>query len=70
MNRLDTPKEAQKLQIKIFREMGPERRLQMGLDLAGTSRSFLAAGIRMRHPDYTEQQIKIASPTSRIQPAG
>lgn len=41
--------------------MSPERRLQAALDLTRTSRDLLAAGIRKRHPEYNEHQVKLAS---------
>jgi hypothetical protein len=41
--------------------MGPERRLQAAIDLAGTARELLAEGVRLRHPDYTEDLVKLAT---------
>jgi hypothetical protein len=61
MKRLDTTKEAENIQLEIFRRMGPERRLRAALDLTRTSRRLLAAGVRSRHPDYTENQVKLAT---------
>jgi len=61
MRRLDTTEEAENIQIEIFRRMGPEGRLQAGLDLSRTCRNLLAEGVRRRHPDYTEHQIKMAT---------
>ena len=61
MKRLDTTEKAENIQIEIFRRMGPERRLRAAADLAGTARKLLAEGVRMRHPDYTEEQIKLAT---------
>ena len=61
MKRLDTTKDSENIQIEIFRRMGPERRLLAGLHLTRTSRNLLATGIRRRHPDYTEHQVKLAT---------
>lgn len=61
MKRLDTTKEAENLQIEIFRRMGPEGRLRSALNLSQTSHTLLAAGVRSRHPDYTEHQVKLAT---------
>jgi len=61
MKRLDTTKEAENIQIEIFRRMGPEGRLRSALDLTQTSRRLLATGVRRRHPDYTEHQVKLAT---------
>jgi hypothetical protein len=40
--------------------MGPERRLQAGIDLAQTCRKLLETGVRMRHPEYNANQVKLA----------
>ena len=60
MKPLDTTPEAEKIQLDIFRRMGPERRLQAGLDLSRTCRELLREGVRLRHPDYNERQIRLA----------
>ena len=60
MRPLDTAQEAQKIQLDIFRRMGPERRLQAGLALIRTCRELLREGVRRRHPDYDERQIRLA----------
>ena len=60
MRPLDTSSEAERVQIEVFRRMTPEQRLNTSIQLSQTSRKLLAAGIRKRHPDYTEQQIKFA----------
>ena len=41
MRPLDTSSHAEKIQLEIFRRMGPERRLQAAIDLAQTSRELL-----------------------------
>ncbi len=61
MKPLDTTRAAEKIQIEIFKKMAPERRLQAALDLAATSRKLLAEGVRRRHPDYTEDQVRLAT---------
>jgi hypothetical protein len=60
MKPLDTTLEAEKIQLVIFRGMGPERRLQAGLALSRTCRELLREGVRLRHPDYDERQIQLA----------
>ena len=45
-------------QIEIFRRMTPERRLQLAEQLYWTARDLKAAGIRIQHPDWTEQQVR------------
>ena len=60
MKPLDTTLEADKIQLDIFRRMGPERRLEAGLALSRTCRELLREGVRRRHPDYDERQVRLA----------
>ena len=60
MRPFDTNADVEKLQIEIFRRMGPEKRLQSGALLSETCRSLLAVGIRKRHPNYNKEQIRLA----------
>lgn len=53
----DTTSEAEKIQLEIFRRMGPEGRLRAAVELSQTSRRLLLEGIRRRHPEYDERQI-------------
>ena len=59
MKPIDTSHEAEKIQIEIFRAMGPERRLQSAAFLSETCRTLLEEGIRRRHPSYTEKQVRL-----------
>jgi hypothetical protein len=60
MSRFDTTHEAEQMQVKIFRGMRPERRLQAGIDLAETCRKLMETGVKMRHPGYDANQVKLA----------
>jgi len=40
--------------------MGPEGRLRAGVSLSRTSRDLLLAGLRKRHPEFDENQIRMA----------
>jgi len=60
MRPLDTTPEAEKIQLDIFRRMGPERRLKAALDLSRTCRELLREGVRRRHPDDDERQTQLA----------
>jgi hypothetical protein len=40
--------------------MGPEKRLQAAIELAQTSRELLAEGVRRRHPEYGEDEVRLA----------
>jgi hypothetical protein len=57
---LDTSPEAERVQIEIFRKMTPERRLRVAAELRQLVRKSLAEGVRMRHPDYNEEQVYLA----------
>ena len=60
MSPFDTSSEAERVQIEIFRRMEPEKRLQSAALLSNTCRTLLAEGIRKRHPDYNEEQVRLA----------
>ena len=60
MRPLDTSPDAEKIQIEIFRRMEPEKRLQSAALLSENCRTLLAEGIRRRHPNYDEGQVRLA----------
>lgn len=56
----DTSPSAQSIQIKILQKMSPDERLSIALELAATSRELLAQGVRKRHPEYSEDEVRLA----------
>lgn len=60
MNSLDTSPEMEKLQIEILRKMSPEMRLNLAIQLFETEKNLLMEGIRSRHPEYNEEEIRLA----------
>jgi hypothetical protein len=60
MRPLDTTPESERIQFEVFRRMGPEKRLQAAIALSQTCRQLLAEGVRRRHPEYDEWQIRLA----------
>jgi|GEM_PF-448918 hypothetical protein len=56
----DTTPEAYHVQIEALRRMGPEGRLRVMFEASANLRNLAAAGVRMRHPDYTEEQVRMA----------
>jgi len=56
----DTTPEARLVELAIWRRMSPERRLEIAFEMTETLRSIVAAGVRSRHPEYSEQQVKLA----------
>jgi len=55
MRALDTTPEAAAIQERIHRQLGPSGRLELAIELSEVARSFTVAGIRQRHPEYSEQ---------------
>jgi hypothetical protein len=58
---LDTSEETSSIQIEVYRRMTPGARLRLGLELTEMSRRLLVDGIRRRHPEYDEEQARLAS---------
>jgi hypothetical protein len=56
----DTTLEAARVQIEIFRRMSPGKRLELACQMSNTLRKVVASGVRGRHPDYTEDQVRLA----------
>src|SRR5438128_2059180 len=56
----DTTAEAANVQIEIYRRMAPEQRLKQAFEMTEFARALSAAGVRARHPDYTERQVRLA----------
>jgi hypothetical protein len=56
----DTTPEAARFQFDVFRSMPPQRRLELALQMSTALRNVAAAGVRSRHPEYTEQQVRLA----------
>ncbi len=60
MRPFDTSPDAEKLQIEIFRRMEPRKRLESAALLSEICRTLLAVGIRKRHPNYGDEQVRLA----------
>ena len=56
----DTTSEAHAVQLMLYRRMGPERRLRVGLELTEMGRRLLRDGIRRRHPEYDDRDALLA----------
>jgi hypothetical protein len=55
----DTTREAYLVQLAILRRLSPDRRLEIACRMTDALREIVAAGVRSRHPEYTEQQVKM-----------
>ena len=53
----DTHHESAKIQLEVLRKMDISQRAEMTFQLSDNLRSIVIAGIRQRHPDYTEEEI-------------
>lgn len=56
----DTTPEAAAIQAEIWRRMPPERKHQIAAELSENVRQIAAQGVKSRHPDYTDAQIRLA----------
>jgi hypothetical protein len=59
MRPLDTTVEAERVQLEALKRMGPEGRLRAAIELSHTCRMLLTEGVRRRHPEYNEEQIRL-----------
>ncbi|MFA5928492.1 MAG: hypothetical protein WC838_04245 [Candidatus Margulisiibacteriota bacterium] len=46
-------------QIAVYRQLGPEQRMKIGMELYDTSRELLRAGIIGQYPEYTPDQVRL-----------
>ena len=53
----DTTDEAHRLQGEIYRRMSGRDRLAIAFELTDMVRRIAMAGIRARHPHYTDEQV-------------
>ena len=56
----DTTPEAARVQWDIFRRMSPSKRLELALRMSDSLRNVVASGVRDRHPEWSEEQIRLA----------
>ncbi|MCG3157041.1 MAG: hypothetical protein DKINENOH_03672 [bacterium] len=57
---LDTSPEVERIQIECLRRKSPAERLQLAIELTRASRRLLAMGVRRRHPEYDDEQVRLA----------
>jgi hypothetical protein len=53
----DTSKEAAEIQAAVFKDMTVSQRMAITFQLSNNMRSLVIAGIKKRHPEYTDKQI-------------
>ena len=57
---LDTDDEADRVQIEVYRKLGGPGRLATAFRLNAFAREAALAGIRSRHPRYSEKELRLA----------
>jgi len=65
----DTSEQAAQIQVTTLRQMGLSGRAQMTFQLSDALRQISRAGIRHRHPEYTDQQVTLAYLRLILEPA-
>jgi len=54
----DTSPRFEALQIDLYRKAGPTRRVAIAVELSDAVRETALAGIRRRHPEYSESEVR------------
>ena len=57
----DTAKDSATIQFEVLKKMDINARAKMTFELSDNLRSIIESGIQQRHPDYTQNQIKLAA---------
>ena len=53
----DTSAKAAAIQRELHSKLGPEGRFCLAMQMSELARQFAEAGVRRRHPGYTDEQI-------------
>jgi hypothetical protein len=56
----DTSPEVEEILYERSRRMTPSQRFEQGIKTCKLARQFMRAGIRMRHPEYMDEQVEMA----------
>ncbi len=62
----DTTPEAWAKQLEVWRRMGPERRLAVAISMSEELVTLTCAGIQARHPEYSEDAVRLAEIRQRL----
>ena len=54
----DTSPDAERVQIELLRRTSPARKLELVGQLNETVRAFALAGLRLRHPDASPEELR------------
>lgn len=61
----DTSEEAERIWFARLRAMGPWQRLRMVFDLCEAADTLALAGLRARHPQATERELRLRLAATR-----
>jgi hypothetical protein len=53
----DTSPEASAVQLALYRKLDPSARVQIAVELSEAVRETAVAGIRRRHPGYSDEEV-------------
>ena len=56
----DTTPDAHRRQLDGFRSMDPATRVRLAWAMSEEARAVSAAGIRARHPEYSDDEVRLA----------
>lgn len=62
----DTSPEAAAVQAEVFRRAGPEGRLRMAVEMSEEMARVVEEGVRMRHPEYSDDDVRLAGIRIRL----
>lgn len=62
----DTSVDAQARQDAVLRAMRPEERVAMAAEMSEAAFQIAEDGIRLRHPEYTDEQVRLTGIRLRI----
>jgi hypothetical protein len=60
MRAFDTHHHAHDVQLRVYRQMSPERRAEIAFELSEDVRRITCDGIRQRHPEYSDEDVRRA----------
>lgn len=56
----DTSDAAHEAQLRVYRRMTPEERVELAMKLSEEVREIAREGIRARHPEYSARDVELA----------
>ena len=55
----DTSPEAFRVMVEAYRAMPGSRKMEMAMQMSDDIMEVAASGVRQRHPEYTEEQVRL-----------